>query len=296
MRDARDSSSNVNDGRQPALPPVLEAVRPSPRARPRRVAPAVLALAAGLIVGVYASTGRCSPIIDQGRQVFQKYSHAVVTVEIAVKTTFMEGGQNSPGREMRRDLTGTVIDPSGLTVLSLSELDPMSMYRRFMPVDARFKMNTQISDVKLLLSDDTELPAEVVLRDQDLDLAFIRPKTKPAKPLTAVDLHDAGTAQLLDEVIAINRLGRAVDRAYSAAIEHIAAVVHQPRLFYVPDSTMTATGMGSPVFLPTGKLLGVVVMRVIGGRNGSMSEIIVPAKDILKGAQQVPQAGGTVKP
>ena len=46
--------------------------------------------------------------------------------------------------------------------------------------------------MKILLDDGTEVPAEIVLRDKDLDLAFIRPKAKPASPMTSVDLTKSG--------------------------------------------------------------------------------------------------------
>ena len=41
-------------------------------------------------------------------------------------------------------------------------------------------METEVNDIKILLEDGAEVPAEIVLRDKDLDLAFIRPKAKPA--------------------------------------------------------------------------------------------------------------------
>src|SRR2546422_5707095 len=124
----------------------------------------------------------------------------------------------------------------------------------------------------LFRSDDgAEIPAEIVLRDKDLDLAFIRPKTKPASPMPAVDLNKSVPAKVLDQVITLNRLGRAAGRAHSASVERISAVVQKPRTFYIPDSTMTTTGLGSPAFTPDGTLVGLVVMRTISGKGGGQS-------------------------
>ena len=79
-----------------------------------------------------------------------------------------------------------MVDPSGLTVLALSACDPSEMYQRMMGEDyPRTSVETEVTDMKILLDDGTELPAEIVLRDKDLDLAFIRPKTKPASPMAA---------------------------------------------------------------------------------------------------------------
>src|SRR2546422_4160959 len=60
----------------------------------------------------------------------------------------------------------------------------------------------------LFRSDDgTEIPAEIVLRDRDLDLAFIRPKTKPANPMPAVDLRsEEHTSELQSRLHLVCRL------------------------------------------------------------------------------------------
>ena len=85
-----------------------------------------------------------------------------------------------------------MVDPSGLTVLALSACDPTEMYQRMMSEEAsKFKLDIEVTDLKILLDDGTEIPSEIVLRDKDMDLAFIRPKTKPASPMAAVDLAKA---------------------------------------------------------------------------------------------------------
>jgi hypothetical protein len=227
-------------------------------------------------------------LAEKGRQIFNKFQHAVVTVQIVAKATGPAGRTS----ETKQEITGTVVDPSGLTVLALSAVDPSEIYRR---MSDEYKMEIEVSDVKILLPDGTELPAEIVLRDKDLDLAFVRPKTKPASPMTVVDLSKSGTAQVLDDVIALNRLNRAASRAYAASIERIAAVIQKPRTCYIPDTTMTTTTLGSPAFTMDGKILGIFVMRAVSAAGGSgglrqnMTSIILPAEDILKGAKQAPE-------
>jgi hypothetical protein len=115
--------------------------------------------------------------------------------------------------------------------------------------------------------------------------------------MAAVDFGKSAPAQLLDEVITLNRLNSAAGRAYAASVERISAVVQKPRTFYIPDSTMTSTTLGSPAFSLDGKIVGLVVMRAVnakggGGRNyrENMTSIILPAEDILKGAKQAPEA------
>ena len=246
---------------------------------------------------------RADELADKGRGIFEQNHRAVVTVKLVVKTKFSMPGMGMPDNESKKDVTGTVVDPSGLTLLALSALDPGNMLQNMLgglgDEEAKFKMETELNDAKILLEDGTELPAEVVLRDKDLDLAFIRPKAKPASPMPALDLTRAGQAQVLDQVIALNRLGQAASRVYAASVERVSAVVQKPRLFYVPDSTMTATSMGCPAFTLDGKLLGVFVMRTMktqaagaglmamfSMQPGNVTSVIVPAADILKGVKQ----------
>jgi hypothetical protein len=241
---------------------------------------------------------RADELAEKGREIFKKNQHAVVTVQEVLKTSYA----GSPrANETKQDLTGTVLDGSGLTVLSLSMTDPSEMYQAMMGEEysRSAKVETEVTDMKILLDDGTELPAEIVLRDKDLDLAFVRPKTKPATPMAAVDLSKPGVAQVLDQVITLNRLNSAAGRAYSASVERITAVIQKPRTFYVPDSTMTATALGSPAFSLDGNLVGVLVMRTVNAKGGvsrnyreSLTSIILPTEDLVKAAKQAPEAKG----
>lgn len=222
---------------------------------------AALALSAGLSLHCNADE-----LSEKGREIFKKNQRAVVTVLVVQKTTYSSEGRTAPPVEARHDLTGTVIDPTGLTVLALSACDPSEMARRMMGGRAAgYKIDTEVSDVKILLDDGTEIASEIVLRDKDLDLAFIRPKAKLTNSLPAVDLSKAGKAQVLDQVVTLNRLNKAAGRAYAASVERITAVVQKPRTFYIPDSMMTGTALGSPAFTLDGNILGVNVMRIVGG-------------------------------
>jgi hypothetical protein len=236
-----------------------------------------------------AATGHADELGDKGRDIFHKNQHAVVTDS--------RGGRSSNPSEIKRDLTGTVIDPSGLTVLALSSVDPAELYRRVS--DEYNKIETQINDVKILLDDGTEIPSEIVLRDKDLDLAFIRPKTKLTAPMTAVDLSKSSPVEVLDPIIALNRLNRAAGRAYSASVERIDAMIQKPRTFYIPASGSSSSTLGSPAFALNGNIVGIFVMRAVSagdtsGRNASenVTVILMPAEDILKGAKQAPEAKG----
>src|SRR5262245_28031372 len=125
-------------------------------------------------------------LTDKGRAIFMKNHLSVVTVQLVLNSKVSVPGMGGQSNESRQDATGTVLDPSGLTVLSLSATDPGQLVQSMMgggDEDSRFKVETELTDIKILLEDGTEIPAEVVLRDKDLDLAFVRPKTKVANPM-----------------------------------------------------------------------------------------------------------------
>jgi hypothetical protein len=168
---------------------------------------------------------------------------------------------------------------------------------------SQFKFESELTDVKIVLADGTEIPAEVVLRDKDLDLAYLRPSDKPAKALPFVDLARDGKAQLLDEVIVVNRLNQVANRAPAVSIGRIEAIVDKPRTFYVLGQAMWGYALGSPVFSLDGKLVGVLFLRIakapVEQSNGfifsnlsvfGMMPIILPASDIIDGAKQALEA------
>jgi len=232
----------------------------------------------------------------QGRQVVAKWKDAVVTARLVIKMT-MSGGPAGGGQpeESKNDANGTVIDPSGLTVVSLSVVDPGEMYKRMAGAvgeKQQFNIETQLTDVKLRFADGTEVPAKVVLRDRDLDLAFIRPADKLAQPAAALDLSQAAPAQLLDPVVTLNRLGNAGNWEIAPRIDRIQAILTKPRTVYVPQG---GDEVGTPAFTLEGKVVGITVVRMPVGSPGARGDeesagmaVILPAADLLEVAKQAP--------
>ena len=237
-----------------------------------------------------------------GRKILAKNQDAVVTVRLIVSYNISFGGRDQQN-ESKTEAVGTMIDPSGLTVISLTTIDPSAMLKaRQRGAPQEFKVETEVKDVKIILADDTELPAEIVLRDKDLDLAYLRPTEKPAKSLPALDLTKSGQPQVLDEVVCLNRLGKIANRVVTVSLERVDALVTKPRPFYVL-SPGGSSGIGSPVFALTGAPLGIILMRnastgseanavsMFAGTGGlGVMPIIVPAADILDDAKQALEA------
>jgi S1-C subfamily serine protease len=256
-------------------------------------------LAACAGAGVAAQEDRAA-----AREIVRKWHSAIVNVRVVLKMRVSVGGREVQSMDESVETVGTVIDPSGLTVLSLGSLNPGSMMNRLMGSGGSGQDRTEIgsepTDVKLRLSDGRELAARIVLRDEDLDLAFLRPTVKPDKPLTAIDLADEGRPSLLDPVVVLSRLGRVGGWTPAASLQTIGAIIEKPRTFYVIETGGTG-GMGTPAFTPAGKVVGLLTMRsvqagkpgmfsMMGGTEGlGLLPVILPAADVREIAQQAPE-------
>ena len=173
----------------------------------------VLGLCA-LIVAAASSAPGAQDTRGPARDVVRKWQSAIVNVRIVLKMRMSMGGREMQASDDPVDAVGTVIDPSGLTVLSLGALNPGALMSRIMGSNSgssgepQVEITSEPTDVKIRLSDGTELPARIVLRDEDLDLAFLRPTRKPEKPLVSIDLNQSAKPALLDQVLVLTRLGR----------------------------------------------------------------------------------------
>ena len=239
------------------------------------------------------------------RDLVKKWQEAVVNVRVVLKTRMSMGGREMQASDDPVDTVGTVIDPSGLTVLSLGSLNPGGMMSKLMGSmgggngQPSVEITTEPTEVKIRLANGRELPAKIVLRDEDLDLAFLRPTTKPETPLVSLDLTDAAKPALLDQVLVISRLGRVGGWTAGAAIYDVGAIIEKPRTFYVLADGGSV--MGTPAFLTSGKVVGLLTLRQIepgrasmasmlgGSESMGMLGVILPAADVLEIARQAPE-------
>ena len=147
---------------------------------------------------------QANSLANTGRALAAQWQDAVVTIKIVWKVQVTDSGQNHQ-QELPVEAIGTIINPSGLTVTSLSAISAETAGD-----DGDNVADTsagEVSSAKLLLADGRELPAKIVLRDDDFDLAFICPLSKPEKPLTALDLTQSGEPSALEQVLVIDQVG-----------------------------------------------------------------------------------------
>ena len=134
------------------------------------------------------------------------------------------------------------------------------------------------------------LPGDLVMKDVDLGLGFVKVRTdsKEAQGVTfqSINLADSSRGAMLDDCIGLGRLDENLNREASIITTEITGITTKPRTFYrvMTDAT------GCPIFLSTGKLLGISVMRQpradLGDGSMQMTPVVLPAADVAKVAEQ----------
>src|SRR6266567_4578044 len=85
----------------------------------------ILSAVLAVLGGLTPFPVRADDAAKSGREILGKYQQAVVTVKLAIKQSISMGGRDQKS-DSKTETTGTVIDPSGLTVVSLATTDPSS--------------------------------------------------------------------------------------------------------------------------------------------------------------------------
>ena len=220
------------------------------------------------------------------KELLEKKSDSVTWVSVTVRIEVSSGGRSFPPSERKLEALGTVIGKDGLIVLSLNQVDPTDSILASMRSPGN--VNVNYTEVLILLEDGSEVPANFLLKDEDLDLAFIRPLSTESndsdpKEFLAVEYNELEIPNIetLDEVVSLGKLGRNLYRKSTLQRGWINAVIDKPRDYLVVENVTP----GTPVFDRHGKWIGVTVFRKEGGRPSGV--ITVPASDVMEIARQV---------
>jgi hypothetical protein len=261
--------------------------------------PSLLAAAALLALSLSSPALRAVPEADAaaGRELVKRYADAVVGVELVVTIKVRTGDREMPPREQRIEVNGTVISPSGLTLTSLADVDPQTLFDAMRAssggrgpelVGADFK------EVKLRLADGREVPARFVLKDADLDLAFMAPDVSGDTPKPEfsnyVKLDEAAEGMVLGNYFYVARERKVLQRVPIIRTSEVAGIVEKPRRFYL----MTAQATGTPMFDPKGRVLGITLRNFANGQQTGL--VVLPAADIAEIAKQAAAIQAQPKP
>ena len=224
------------------------------------------------------------------RNLLASHANCVTWVSATVRLEISAGGRSMPPQEQKLEALGTIIAEDGLTVLSLSRVDPTAALLSRMRTPGA-SVNVNYTEVLILMQDGTEVPAKLVLKDTDLDLAFVLPIKQKKDNEEFKDVvfshvprskkEKSKLPQALDEVVSLGKLGRNLYRQSTLRKGWVNAVIEKPRKYFVIENTSP----GTPVFDRDGDWLGIVVYKMDRGRPTSL--VTLPADDIDEIAEQV---------
>jgi S1-C subfamily serine protease len=245
------------------------------------------ALALALPAAAPAASG---PLKEQALAIATANKDAVVFLSAVVSIEVTAGSMPAQKEERKVEVLGTVIRKDGLIVAPLSSLDVASAIdgRTISRPQGSVKLSakSETKEVKIIMPDGSEVPAKVVLKDSDLDLAFLKPE-KEGAAFTAVDTANSAPPALLDDVIVLGRLGKDLNRESLVATSEIVSIIAKPRVF----AKTAAQCLGMPVFNGEGKLVGFGVNRFSSKSDtegqASAANVLLPVADLLESASQV---------
>jgi len=207
-----------------------------------------------------------------------KSQDAMVMAKFVLSVKMSRGGQEGTPTERQVSLSATIIDAAGLAVVSNASTDMKSL------LGARVRgmeIASSIMDVKFVLNDGAEVPAEVVFKDKDLDLLFIRPKEGERK-FTFVSLDNAVEPKPLDTIIVVARMDMSANRTPIVAQAAVQGIIEKPQKYYVASGL----AVGLPAFDAEGRCFGIYLRRIRGDKPVG-NAVILPAADILTVIDQI---------
>jgi hypothetical protein len=241
---------------------------------------------------MFSAPSTADEIASTGRLIFHKHQDAIVRVSLIIKFRLFMNGNEKKNSESKTETTGTILTPSGLTLISLNTTEPDKMAEENIKrkSGSQMKLESELGDIKIILSDGKEIPGMIVLRDRDLDLAFIRPAKKYDLPLHSIGAVKQGKPEIMDAVFSLGRLGKLGSHAATISLDRILAIVNKPRTVYIPFFT---NELGSPIFSENGDWIGNLLIRYNQSGNTFPAAIfvILPAEDIMEIATQAPEVG-----
>ncbi len=248
-----------------------------------------------LIVAIGAAPLFAASAGEAGRALMKRYADAIVNVELVTTIKVKQGDREAPARDQPIEINGTVISPDGLTVTSLAAVDPRVQFEAMRAQQGGTRgielVSADFKEVKLRLADGKEVPARFVLRDADLDLAFMAPETAdPERKYAYVNLTEMADSAVMERVYFVARANKMLQRTPLVRSTEVVGIVEKPRrLFLLGDQSVA-----SPVFAADGRVLGIFLQHFASGRPSGV--VVLPAADIAEMAKQAAAAQAAPKP
>lgn len=232
-------------------------------------------------------------IEDTARALYKSNAESVITIRATVALTMSAGDNPSQSRDQSVEELGTVVNAQGLVMVSASSIDPATgADGRMVNVrgnQVKLSVTSEVKEARLIMPDGTEVPATVVFKDRDLNLAFLAPEAgaEEAKDVKfhPISLSEPQNLNVLDEVVVLTRMDRSLGRVSSVECDYVRALIEKPRRFL----SIHLPTVGLPVFGLTGKFAGFTTTRFGSAGEGgsiSMAPVVLPASDVIKAIEQ----------
>ncbi len=251
------------------------------------------AVVAACVVAGTASDAVAQASPEGMRAILAEQRGAIVTIRYVLKMDAMGDafGMFGDGGDQEMEVTGVMVDPSGLVLVSNTQMG--GMFARFSGMLAGMGGGVpKPTDLKVLVGDDTQgVEARLVVRDTDLDLAWVKIAKAPETPYAAIDLSRHATVGVGDYVYTLGRAAKFYDRVPVITESRVSGTTTKPRDLVLGGS-MSALGL--PVFDKAGALVGVSTLIMPEEGEGGMEDslmgmgmeggfgTIVPAKDVQR--------------
>ncbi len=225
---------------------------------------------------------------DSYQKLLDDNAERLVTVKYILKM----GAGGSGDDESENELTGVMIDPKGIILCSNTQLGG---YRGMMMRMSGGDSAVTPTDIKVLIGDDVEgIDGELIARDTELDLAWIRIKEPGDRQFSAVDLAAGIEAKVGDRLLALRRMGKFFGRALVVNEGYVGGATRKPRELLIPSGDI-GTALGLPVFSTDGRVIGVSVVQMPSpedmaadptGGAGSVGALILSAEDVVRATRR----------
>jgi S1-C subfamily serine protease len=252
-----------------------------------------------VITATTVSAARAGESPDFERLLADK-APVLVSVKFVLKVSM--GSMMGGDQENETEITGVMIDAKGLILCSNTQLGGFTAIMKRMMGSMGGSISATPTDLKVLIGEDEDgMEAELLARDTELDLAWIRIKEPGDKVFDHVDFAKAAKPTVGQRVFAVRRLGKFFGRAPSVVDGNIGGSTDKPRDLYIPTGAI-GTAMGLPVYTMDGRVVGVTIMQAPDAEDAGMnpmamlsqmsnmqdmfSGLILPAKDVAKATKR----------
>lgn len=228
--------------------------------------------------------------------VINNYASSVLYIEVTMETSYAMDGA-SDKNEQAENVTGILVDKSGLIIVPLLMISPNDALKQAMEgmanasAESKKMMDSfrmEIKKIVVKLPDGTELPATVVLKDAQSELAFIKTSAALPAEYKPIDVPASTSVDLGDDLLCLSRMGSVSKFAPRVGGMYIAAKLTEPKQRYVLESNTDDVGL--PAFTMDGQWAGVVLPKIISSYDKSYMQLVPVSevKPLLKKALETP--------